>query len=123
MTEVTMAQLGMTEVTDGGPNGGTVQPQTFYIGDNTMAQVFTPLGITNVHDSNMQALWDQVEKALGGGTFVPATDTLKAGDRVRLYQHVGTVDGVDEGWAGVVWDHELDTLHEIQLSMLEIIPA
>ena len=37
---------------------------TYTIGPLTMARVFKPTGITNVADVNMQALWDQIERAL-----------------------------------------------------------
>lgn len=50
-----------------GPTGDSGKPSTHgavHIGDITMTHIFRPLGITNVADVNMQALWDQIERVL-----------------------------------------------------------
>lgn len=46
-----------------GPEGEP-GPMAYKIGDLTIERVFKPLGITDVADSNMQALWDQIERVL-----------------------------------------------------------
>lgn len=42
-------------------SGEAAKPNVYDIGDNTMARVFKPAGLTNLHD--LQAVFDAVEKA------------------------------------------------------------
>lgn len=88
-------------MTDGGPRGGTLAPKVFNIGDNTMTHVFAPLGITDVSNENMQALWDRIEVMLSAPLPSPPLPDLDGAVKQAFF--VGHAKG-EEGITGTPTD-------------------